>query len=107
MAIGIGIAVAVYGGAQFHAAKETTVMNFQECADAGNPVGESYPRQCWTEDGRHFVEDVDALPTAPPGLPQETPNPIEEPVYCTADAMQCPDGTWVGRTGPKCEFVCP
>ena len=26
---------------------------------------------------------------------------------CTADAMQCPDGTWVGRTGPNCEFVCP
>jgi hypothetical protein len=30
-----------------------------------------------------------------------------EPVFCTMDAMQCPDGTWVGRTGPKCEFVCP
>jgi hypothetical protein len=30
-----------------------------------------------------------------------------EGVYCTADAMQCPDGTWVGRTGPNCEFVCP
>ncbi|MCB9810761.1 MAG: Gmad2 immunoglobulin-like domain-containing protein [Candidatus Nomurabacteria bacterium] len=21
--------------------------------------------------------------------------------------MQCPDGTYVGRTGPNCEFVCP
>lgn len=28
-------------------------------------------------------------------------------VVCTADARQCPDGTWVGRTGPRCEFVCP
>ncbi|MBI2612222.1 peptidoglycan-binding protein [Candidatus Kaiserbacteria bacterium] len=26
---------------------------------------------------------------------------------CTADAMQCPNGTWVGRTGPNCQFVCP
>ena len=26
---------------------------------------------------------------------------------CTADAMQCSDGTWVGRSGPNCEFVCP
>lgn len=26
---------------------------------------------------------------------------------CTMDAKQCPDGSWVGRTGPKCEFVCP
>lgn len=30
-----------------------------------------------------------------------------EPVFCTADAMQCQDGSYVGRTGPKCEFVCP
>jgi len=28
------------------------------------------------------------------------------PVACTMDAKQCPDGKWVGRTGPKCEFVC-
>ena len=26
---------------------------------------------------------------------------------CTQDAYQCPDGTWVGRTGLDCEFVCP
>lgn len=28
-------------------------------------------------------------------------------VICTMDAMQCPDGSWVGRSGPKCQFVCP
>jgi hypothetical protein len=28
-------------------------------------------------------------------------------IVCTADAMQCPDGTWVGRSGPNCQFVCP
>jgi hypothetical protein len=33
--------------------------------------------------------------------------PQEEPVFCTQDAMQCPDGSYVGRTGPNCEFVCP
>lgn len=26
---------------------------------------------------------------------------------CTAEAIQCPDGTYVGRTGPNCEFQCP
>lgn len=26
---------------------------------------------------------------------------------CTQDAIQCPDGSFVGRTGPDCEFVCP
>ncbi|MFA6257732.1 MAG: hypothetical protein WC671_01825 [Candidatus Paceibacterota bacterium] len=31
----------------------------------------------------------------------------KEPVACTADAKQCPDGSYVGRTGPNCEFVCP
>ncbi|MAZ41097.1 hypothetical protein CL654_03190 [bacterium] len=34
-------------------------------------------------------------------------NAPTEPIACTADAMQCPDGSWVGRTGPNCEFVCP
>ncbi len=28
-------------------------------------------------------------------------------VACTADAMMCPDGSYVGRTGTNCEFVCP
>lgn len=26
---------------------------------------------------------------------------------CPSDARQCPDGNYVGRTGPQCEFVCP
>ena len=33
--------------------------------------------------------------------------PIEETAMCTMEARQCPDGSYVGRTGPKCEFVCP
>jgi hypothetical protein len=29
-------------------------------------------------------------------------------VACTQEAMQCPDGSYVGRTGPNCEFAqCP
>ena len=34
------------------------VTNFEECAKAGYPVGESHPRQCWTPDGRHFGEKL-------------------------------------------------
>ena len=30
-----------------------------------------------------------------------------QPTACTMDARRCPDGSYVGRTGPKCEFVCP
>ena len=32
----------------------------------------------------------------------------QEPVACTMDAKQCPDGSFVGREGPDCEFAaCP
>ena len=48
-------------------------------------------------------------------LAKQVSAPVEVPpkgdkdnqVMCTADAMQCKDGSYVGRTGPKCEFVCP
>ena len=33
---------------------------------------------------------------------------INRPVACTMDAKMCPDGSYVGRTGPNCEFQsCP
>lgn len=32
--------------------------SFTECVAAGNPVMESYPRQCNTPSGGHFVEDI-------------------------------------------------
>lgn len=32
----------------------------------------------------------------------------EEPVFCTQEAMLCPDGSYVGRVPPTCEFAqCP
>lgn len=35
-------------------------------------------------------------------------SPTEEPVACTMDARQCPDGSYVGRVAPFCEFAeCP
>jgi len=34
------------------------VTSFEECVAAGNPVMESYPRQCRSADGQHFVEDI-------------------------------------------------
>ncbi|MFZ5365362.1 MAG: DUF333 domain-containing protein [Patescibacteria group bacterium] len=40
-------------------ADEGKIENFDECAAAGNPVMESYPRQCRTADGRLFVEEID------------------------------------------------
>ena len=46
---------------------------------------------------------VGALPSSP----KDGSGNEQEEVVCTADAYKCPDGTYVGRTGPKCEFVCP
>ena len=31
----------------------------------------------------------------------------ESAIACTKDAKMCPDGSYVGRTGPNCEFLCP
>ncbi|MFA5947249.1 MAG: hypothetical protein WC813_04495 [Patescibacteria group bacterium] len=46
-------------------------------------------------------------PTPTP-IPSPTPMPPEEPVFCTQDAKQCPDGSYVARHGPNCEFdACP
>lgn len=37
---------------------------------------------------------------------QNLPN-VDNSIACTEDAMQCPDGSYVGRTGTNCEFECP
>lgn len=34
------------------------VLSFEDCASAGYPVMESYPRQCRTPDGRTFAEEI-------------------------------------------------
>jgi hypothetical protein len=41
------------------------------------------------------------------------PSPIvpgrqDDTVFCTADVKECPDGSFVGRVGPTCQFApCP
>lgn len=35
-----------------------SATTFEECVASGNPVMESYPRQCNTKDGGHFVENI-------------------------------------------------
>jgi hypothetical protein len=61
------------------------ITNFETCVKAGNPVMESYPRQC-TADGETFTEEI----------------------LCTADVGTCPDGSYVSRVPPTCEFEpCP
>lgn len=54
-------------------APQKPISSFAECAAAGNPVMESYPRQC-RADGRTFVEDV-SPPIPSPLPPEPTPPP--------------------------------
>lgn len=71
---------------------EPVVSNFEECVIAGNPIMESYPRQCRHE-GENYIENI---------------SNISLPKACTKEARVCEDGTSVGRTGPNCEFTpCP
>ena len=39
--------------------KNEEINSFEDCANLGYPVGESYPRQCWTPDGKHFIEEIE------------------------------------------------
>lgn len=38
------------------------ITSFEECVDAGFPVMESYPRQCMTDLGQNFVEEIQKIP---------------------------------------------
>lgn len=53
--------------------------------------------------GRNNLQPAPGVTTSP--VPSTT---SAEPVACTMEAKICPDGSSVGRTGPKCEFApCP
>ncbi|MFO7806939.1 MAG: Gmad2 immunoglobulin-like domain-containing protein [Candidatus Moraniibacteriota bacterium] len=38
--------------------EEEEIASFQDCIDAGFPVSESYPRQCRTDEGETFTEEI-------------------------------------------------
>jgi len=81
--------------------QNVNVADFESCQNAGYPVGESYPRICFGPDGKTFAE---ATPQ-----PTSTTTPSgDENIACTMDAKLCPDGSYVGRIPPTCEFApCP
>lgn len=47
-----------FGTAHAPTAQQAEPANFAECVAAGYPVMESYPRQCNTPHGGHFVEEI-------------------------------------------------
>lgn len=50
---------------------------------------------------------ISDIPPVIPTQPQINDDDMQ-PAACTSEAMICPDGTYVGRVGPNCEFSpCP
>lgn len=57
--------------------------------------------------GGYFVLNQSKSPTPTP-IPTTAPTGSDEQVVCTQDAKECPDGSFVSREGPNCEFApCP
>lgn len=55
-----------------------------------------------------YILGVIALVATAGAWYQQAQTPKGGGVYCTMDVKICPDGSAVGRTGPKCEFAeCP
>ena len=85
----------------FRTKSQDSISSFEACAAAGYPVFESFPASCTTPNGDNFVQDISGYP------PQNLP-PVDDGVPCNMDAKECADGSYVGRTGPSCEFEkCP
>lgn len=115
IAIAVVAALVVLGGVYLliYQTPAPGAKDFVECVAAGNPVMGSYPRQCTTKDGTQFTEDIgnesdkaDLIRLTAPRPNQTTKSPPL--VTCTQEAKLCPDGSYVGRTGPNCEFAtCP
>ncbi len=73
-------------------AKLAAIINFESCA-AQYPVLESYPEQCNTPDGKHFVRDVGNELEKMDLIRINTPRPgmkVESPLTIAGDAR----GTW-------------
>jgi hypothetical protein len=105
---------------------EVKITSFEECVAAGNPVMESYPRQC-RADGVTYVEKV---PEPVPPQPEPEPQPEAEATYdqpftlkiggmatffdglrvrlMRIDDSRCPKDVqcvWAGELGPILEVV--
>ncbi len=61
----------------------------------------------WTFYNLHSDKIYSGISPSPTLNPTISKPPSNE-VFCTQEAKQCPDGSYVGRSGPKCEFAkCP
>jgi len=75
------------------AEEEVVITSFEECVAAGNPVMESYPRQC-NANGKNFVEEVE--------LPAESAmTEAEAKVIAEASCIKGGEALGVGSYNPN------
>ncbi len=57
--LGAGVVIFLVMYPKFQDTKiQKNINSFEECAKAGYPIMESYPRQCRTTTGKYFVETL-------------------------------------------------
>jgi peptide methionine sulfoxide reductase msrA/msrB len=72
---------------------DDAITSFAECVAAGNPIMESYPERCRTEDGRTFTRDIGTVLEKEDVIRLEQPRPgaeVASPLTVTGEAR----GTW-------------
>ncbi len=52
------VLLAIAGVSYFSSPHTSSVTTFAECERGGNPITESYPRQCKSKEGKTFREDI-------------------------------------------------
>ena len=76
-------------------------------------VYEPYPTQPDTTMPQDSFDAETDREVVTPSRPTPAQPPVQDTneggmVACTMEAKMCPDGSYVGRTGPRCEFTaCP
>ena len=81
----------------------STIAAIKDARDALNNVVTALAQVVGATNGKIGQGNTDNRSTSTP--PQ---NPEGNPVICSQEAMLCPGGSYVSRTGPRCEFTkCP
>jgi len=92
--------------------KSITMILFIFLPFIGFFAGMRYQQKIQDTEQLRFIQTKPANTPSPSPISTITPSeksnlPSTSAKACSLDAMQCPSGVWVGRTGPNCQFVCP
>ena len=71
---------------------EDHIRSFEDCVAAGNPVMESYPRQCRTEGGKHFVEEI--IVEEEPEIETTEETGVITPINCSVASIKFSNVTY-------------